>query len=135
MKIEPRNRGVKPKPLPFYKNQAKPSTSSTKVNSTEAELLRKAGYSKEAIDRLGAETDEARDYNDRIMDELARDERQRRTTSVIQERPPEKDDMETIILDGENSNGSLILEIQPCPVCNLPVNINEINQHLDECLS
>lgn len=135
VKIEPRKRGIKIKPLPFYKNQAKPSTSNTKVNSNEAELLRKAGYSKDAIDRLGVETQEAKAYNDRIMDELARDERQRRTTSVIQERPSENNDIETITLDGESSNSSSIPEMHPCPVCNVPVDVNQINQHLDECLT
>lgn len=157
VKIEPRKRGVKTKPLPFYKNQAGPSTSSGggsgegsggggggggsggsgrwKVNTSEAELLRKAGYTKEAIDRLCVETDESRDYNDRIMDELARDERQRRTTSVIQEPPSQNADIETITLDGESSNSSEIPEIQPCPVCNMPIDMKYINEHLDECLS
>lgn len=103
------------------------------MNTTEAELLRKAGYSEDAIDRL-VETQEAKAYNDRIMDELAKDERQRRTTSVIQERPSENNDIETITLDGESSNSSSIPEMHPCPVCNLPVDVNQINQHLDECL-
>lgn len=136
VKINPRKRNTnKTKPLPFYKNQSKPSTSNSKVTSDEAEILRQAGYTKEVIDRLGVETEEAKAYNDRIMDELARDERQRRTTSVIQERPSDASNIETITLDGEssNSNGS-IPEMHPCPVCNTPVDINQINQHLDGCL-
>lgn len=137
VKIEPRKRGTKLKALPFYKNQSKPSTSTaTKVTADEAELLRRAGYSKEAIDRLGVETQEAKAYNDRIMDELAHDERQRRTTSVIHNgRPQDEDNIEIITLDGEssNSNGSNP-EMHPCPVCNVPVDINQINQHLDGCL-
>lgn len=143
VKIEPRKRGIKVKPSPFYKNQTKPSTSTvsgssssgTKLSSAEAELLRKAGYTKEAIDRMGVETAEAKAYNDRIMDELAHDERQRRTTSVIQERPSDNNDIETITLDGESSNSSSIPEMHPCPVCNVPVDVNQINQHLDQCLT
>lgn len=134
VKIDPRKRGTKTKALPFYKSQTKPSTSKSKINSAEADLLRRAGYSQDAIDRLGVETEEAKAYNDRIMDELARDERQRRTTSVIQERPTDDNNIETITLDGESSNSSSIPELHPCPVCNVPVDVNQINQHLDVCL-
>lgn len=84
---------------------------------------------------MGVETAEAKAYNDRIMDELAHDERQRRTTSVIQERPSDSNDIETITLDGESSNSSSIPEMHPCPVCNVPVDVNQINQHLDQCLT
>lgn len=132
VKIDPRRRGKKAQALPFYKNQTKPSTSKAPVNTNEMELLRRAGYTQEAIDRLGVETREAKEYNDRIMDELAHDQRQRRTTSVIQPRPTENNDIETIMLDDESN--SSIPEKHPCPVCNVLVDANQINQHLDECL-
>lgn len=132
VKIQPRGRGKKVQALPFYKNQTKPSTSNKRVTSEEAEILRSAGYTQETIDRLGVETREAKEYNDRIMDELAHDERQRRT-SVIQQRPTTNDDIETISLDDESS--SSVPEKHPCPVCNVLVDANQINQHLDECLA
>lgn len=134
VKVEPRKRGIKTNPLPFYKNQAKPSTSNTKINLADAELLLRAGYTKEVIERYSIESQEAKAYNDRITDEMMKDERQRRTTSVIQERPSRNIDIETITLDGESSNSSSTPEKRPCPVCNVPVDLNQINQHLDECL-
>lgn len=139
VKINPKGRGDRKKPMPFYKNQTKPSTS-TKTSQAmtkdrETELLLKAGYSREQIERLNADTREAREYNDRIMNELANDERQRRT-SVIRQHSTENDDIETITLD-EGSNHSSAPntdEKHPCPVCSLPMSLEEINQHLDECL-
>lgn len=136
VKINPRGRGKTVQSLPFYKNQTttitKPSTSNRKVSTNEVEMLRRAGYTQEAIDRLAVETQEARDYNDRIMDELSRDDRQRRT-SVIQQRPMTNDEIETITLD-DGSSSSSVPEKHPCPVCNVAVDVNLINQHLDECL-
>lgn len=131
VKINPRKRGEKIKPLPFYKNQVKPSK--TQIRDREQELLRQAGYTQEQIDRLSKENREAKEYNDRIMDEMAHDERHRRTTSVITQNPT-NNDIETITLDDESSNSSSVPEKLPCPVCNTPVNANQINQHLDECL-
>lgn len=133
VKVNPKKRGETKKPLPFYKNQAKPSTSQTKVSTNDHEkaLLIQAGYTKEQIDRLSIETREAKEYNDRIMNELAGEERQRRTTSVIQQHSTNSD-VETITID-DGSNGS-VPEKHPCPICNILIDANQINQHLDECL-
>lgn len=141
IKINPRKRGDKAKTLPFYKNHVKPSTSQSssgtskvRIDQQERALLLQAGYTEEQINRLNAETREAKEYNDRIMDEIAsdeRDERRKRTTSVITQHSS-NNDIETIMLDDE-SNGS-VPEKHPCPVCNTPVEANQINQHLDECL-
>lgn len=131
VKVNPGRHGSSKKPLPFYKNHAKPSTSKVKVNASDQALLRLAGYTQEEIDRLNVETEEAREYNDRIMDELAHEERQRRTTSVITQRPT-NNDVETIQLD-DDSNSS-VPEKHPCPVCETLVLANQINDHLDECL-
>lgn len=139
VKINPRKRGDKVKTLPFYKNHVKPSTSKSssgtskvRIDQQERALLLQAGYTEEQINRLNAETREAKEYNDRIMDEIAsdeRDERRKRTTSVITQHSS-SNDIETIMLDDE-SNSS---EKHPCPVCNTPIEANQINQHLDECL-
>lgn len=134
VKINPRKKGDKTKSLPFYKNHVKPSTSQSsgqsKVNQQEKLLLLQAGYSQEQIDRLSAESREAKEYNDRIMDELAREERQKRTTSVITQHS--NNQIETIALD--DGSNSPVPEKLPCPVCNIQVDANQINQHLDECL-
>lgn len=138
VKINPRKRGEKTKALPFYKNHVKPSTSQStgqssksRVDQREREMLLQAGYTQEQIDRLNTETREAKEYNDRIMNELAREERQRRTTSVITQHTT-NNDIETITLDDESN--SSVPEKHPCPVCNTLVDANQINQHLDECL-
>lgn len=128
VKVNPRQRGQSKKPLPFYKNHAQPSTSRVRVSLQEQEMLRLAGYTQEQIEKLNTETDEAREYNDRIMNELAREETQRRT-SVITQRPAND---EPILLD-EESNSSVPEQV-PCPVCDTPVNSNQINEHLDQCL-
>lgn len=135
VKVNPRKRGERTNPLPFYKNKAKPTEAQTKaaVGERQQELLRRAGYTQDQIDRLTIETQEAKEYNDRIMDEMVQDERRRRTTSVITQNPS-TDPIETISIDDESSNSSSVPEKHPCPVCNVPVDANQINQHLDECL-
>ncbi|XP_031623320.1 sprT-like domain-containing protein Spartan [Contarinia nasturtii] len=139
VKIDPKKRGNNSKPMPFYKNHAKPSTSQssqTSTNERERELLLKAGYTQEQIDRLNTDTHESREYNNRIMNELANDERQRRT-SVIRQHSRDNDDIETITLDDGSNSSSVpvpVPEKHPCPVCNVPIDVNQINQHLDECL-
>lgn len=135
VKINPRKKGERSKPLPFYKNQAKPTEAQTKANlgKSEQELLLRAGYTQDQIDRITKETQEAKDYNNRIMDEMVHDERQRRTTSVITQNPA-NDAIETISIDDESNSSSSVPEKHPCPVCNVLVDANQINQHLDECL-
>lgn len=127
IKINPKKRGEKLKP--FYKNQAKPTNK--QLRDRDKELLRAAGYTPDQIERLSKENQEAKDYNDRIMDEMAHEERHRRTT-VITQNP--SNDIETIALDDESSNSSAVPEKLPCPVCSTQVDANQINQHLDECL-
>lgn len=131
VKVQPGKRSKNANPLPFYKNQTKPRNS--RVTTNEAELLRQAGYSQQTIDRLAVETREAREYNDRIMNELAVENAERRTTSVIQPVPTNNDgDIETVIIDTDSN--SSVPEKSPCPVCNALVALSDINQHLDECL-
>lgn len=136
VKVNPRKRGEKTI-LPFYKNHAKPSTSQasgqskSRIDQSERELLLQAGYTQEQINRLNTETREAKEYNDRIMDELASEERQRRTTSVITQHTT-NNEVETITLDDESNSAPS--EQLPCPVCNTLVDANQINQHLDDCL-
>lgn len=137
VKINPRKRGDKGKTLPFYKNHVKPSTSQStgtskvRIDQQERALLLQAGYTEEQINRLNAETREAKEYNDRIMDEIANEERHKRTKSVITQHTS-INDIETIMLDDESN--SSVPEKHPCPVCNTLIEANQINQHLDECL-
>lgn len=135
VKILPKRCGTKSvakNPLPFYKNEAQPSTSKQrkKVNGNELELLRKAGYSQSYIEQLMKENQEEEEYNNRILDEMASERRQRSNVGAT----------ETIVLDDINFNDggaaaiSEPVERHPCPVCNTPVDTNKINEHLDECL-
>lgn len=131
VKVEPRkrNNGGKIQPLPFYKNKAKPSTSSANVNeiSNKKDMLRKAGYDQETINRLFTETQEAKEYNDRILQEMT-NERQstanKRSSSI----------QPVIIDDGPTADTDNMRERSTCPVCNISVFVDEINQHLDLCL-
>lgn len=148
VKINPRQ-GGKRKPLPFYKHKVKPSTSQSKVSSEEVELLRRAGYTQEAIDRLNTETQEAREYNNRIMNEMNADVRQRFTTGA-RAREQANRETETITLGDENSGSQRneptrensdaheterVSEKHPCPVCSAEIDADQMNQHLDQCLS
>lgn len=140
VKIEKQKRNVgKTQPLPFYKNKAKPSTStstSTRTNtnvddSAKKDMLRRAGYDQEAINRLFTETQEAKKYNDRIMREM-RDE-QREQTNNQQSAP-----VETIAIPANDDElipqNDVVREKATCPVCNILVYSDLINQHLDDCL-
>lgn len=138
VEIKPKSKGAT-RQLPFYKNQAAvivPSTSRSRtaerLNSTDHKLLRQAGYSQEQIMRLAKEKAEEKDYNARIMDEMAHEERNRRnapndtaTNSVI------------VVLEGTvpPRDSSPPAETVPCPVCSQMVAPTEINNHLDQCLS
>lgn len=78
-----------PRQLPFYKNQPSTSVPSTRrtvtrVNSIDQQLLRQAGYTKAQIDRMVKENAEEKDYNARIMDEMAAEERTRWAQQIIQ---------------------------------------------------
>lgn len=133
-----------PRQLPFYKNQTTaraPSTSriARRVNSVDRDLLRQAGYTQEQIDRLGKETAEEKDYNARIMDEMAAEQRAGRTqptnataaaavNNTVIVSPP-------ATITSADAVATLPAEMLPCPVCNQMVNANEINLHLDECLN
>lgn len=130
VKIDPRRRGGQTKPLPFYKNKTKPSTK-PKGSNKDRQVLLNAGYSHADIEKLFEETQAEKDYNDRIMDEMSRERRPNRTTSVITSLLT-NNDIETISI-GDESN-SPVPEKQPCPVCNSLINANHINEHLDECL-
>lgn len=134
VKIEKRNVG-QTQPLPFYKNKANKCTSistSTKVDdSSRKELLRKAGYDQEAIDLLFTETQESKNYNERIMREM-RDEQREQTNNQ------QSDAVETIAIFADDDNmtpqNDVRREKATCPVCNILVYSELINQHLDDCL-
>lgn len=136
VKIEKRNRNnVQTQPLPFYKNKAKSSTStSTRTsinNSTRKDMLRKAGYDQETIDRLCTETEEAKNYNERIMREIRDEQRDqtnnRQSNAVETIAIPVDDDYLTPQNDDSREKAT-------CPVCNTMVYSNLINEHLDDCL-
>lgn len=136
IKIEKQKRNAgQTQPLPFYKNKVKPSTSistSTKVdNSSRKEMLRKAGYDQETIDLLFTETQEAKKYNERIMGEM-RDEQREQTNNQ------QWDAVETIAFFADDDDltpqNDVIREKAACPVCNILVYSDLINQHLDDCL-
>lgn len=136
VKIEKQKRNVgKKQSLPFYKNKAKPSTSTSTStngdNSSRKEMLRKAGYDQETIDRLFTETQEAKNYNERITREM-RDE-QRKPTNKQQ-----SDATETIAIPFDDDDlaphNDVMREKATCPVCNILVYSDLINQHLDDCL-
>lgn len=136
VKIEKRNRNVgKTQPLPFYKNKAKPSTSTSKStnvdNSSKKDMLRRAGYDQETIDSLFTETQEAKKYNERIMREL-RDEQKEQTNNQQSEA------VETIAIPADDDEltpqNDVMREKATCPVCNILVYSDLINQHLDDCL-
>lgn len=135
VKIEKQKRYVgTAKSLPFYKNQAKPSGPSTNKrvdDSTRKEMLRKAGYDQETIDRLFTETQEAKNYNERISREM-RDEQRKQTNSQ------QSDPIETIAVPIDDDDlapqNDVIREKATCPVCNTLVYSDLINQHLDDCL-
>lgn len=145
VKVNPKQRGARKKPLPFYKNKAKPSTSRTAVSSADQELLRRAGYTQDAIDRMNDDAKEAQDYNDRIMDEIATDRRRKFTTGA-RARDLENGVLETIPLGDQGGAGSLahtntgagvvdiVSEKHICPICNVEIDADLINQHLDDCL-
>lgn len=131
VKIEKRKRNVsKTQSLPFYKNNAKPSTStSTCTNvddSAKKDMLRRCGYDQDTINRLFTETQEAKKYNDRIMREM-RDEQKEQSDTV-----------ETIAISANENElapqTDYIREKATCPVCNTLVYSDLINQHLDDCL-
>lgn len=127
VKIEPRKRqhGGKKETLPFYKNKVKPPTEQKQSNTAyKKQLLRNAGYDEQVINGMFNETDEAREYNDRIMREMLTDDRQR---------PAVTNNVDTVVIDPIEQN-EVEEEKVPCPVCNVDVNANEINQHLDICL-
>lgn len=134
VKINPRHRGANKQPLPFYKKKVIPSTESDrrlKLSSDERELLRQAGYTQQQIDRMSAETKEAQEYNDRIMDEIASDSRRRRRHQVS----TIATDVETVDLDdeiGATIDSSTKKHI--CPICDVSIDVDLLNQHLDECL-
>lgn len=132
VKIESRKpkHGGKKNPLPFYKNQATTSKSNDKKqdDSMDRQILREAGYSEEVIKGLYNETEEAKKYNQRIMDEMAKERRQRPTN-------PTPNVTETISIgspDREQRN-STQRERYPCPICKGMVYADIINEHLDAC--
>lgn len=128
-----------PRQLPFYKNHTTvkaPSTSrnARRLSSVDQDMLRQAGYTQQQIDRLQKEKAEEKDYNARIMDEMAAEERDHRTqltnatTATVIVSPPST-------ITSADAVATLPTEMLPCPVCNQKVNANEINSHLDECLN
>lgn len=135
-----------PRQLPFYKNHAStnvPSTSRTarRVSSVDQDLLRQAGYTQAQIDRTVKENAEEKDYNARIMDEMAAEERDRRAQQRTQRHATA-----TVITDtasvppiatatSADAEAQVPVEKLPCPVCSQMVNANDINTHLDQCLN
>lgn len=142
VEVRPKSKAGAPRQLPFYKNHATPKVPSTRrmvqrVNSVDQDLLRQAGYTQAEIDRLVKEKAEEKDYNTRIMDEMAADERNRQTqqntAAAAAIDPPIV--APTAMITSADVEAPSPVEMVPCPVCNQMVNANEVNQHLDECLN
>lgn len=144
VEIKPKSKaGTKtPRQLPFYKNHATgsaPSTSRTvqRVNAADRETLLRAGYTEAQIERILKEKAEEKDYNARIMDEMAAEERNRRAqrnarATVIASpsvAPP------TATVTTADVEAPMPAVMVPCPVCNQMFAADEINTHLDLCLA
>lgn len=136
VKIEKRKRNIgKTQPLPFYKNKAKTSTNTSTNTSRNVDdslrkdMLRKAGYDQETIDRLFTETQEAKNYNERIVREMQAEQRD-------QTNKQQSNAVETIAAydDELTPQNDVMREKATCPVCNILVYSDLINQHLDDCL-
>lgn len=129
IKAKSGGRKAQPKQTPFYKKLSRRGAStstagsSKKLNNTEIDSLLKAGYSKALISSMLNETKEDREYNNRIAREM-REERQ----TVLRN---ESNAVSPVIANAE------IEEVKhvKCPVCDANVLENEVNNHLDECLT
>lgn len=134
VEIKPKSKaGTKaPRQLPFYKNHATGSAPSTsrsvqRVNFSDIDNLRKAGYTEAQIQRIAKEKAEEKDYNARIMDEMAAEERNRRTQPNARAPP-------TATVTIADIEAPMPITV-PCPVCNQMFSTEEINAHLDLCLA
>ena len=82
---------------------------STTKPLTEREVLAKAGYKSNVIDRVLKQKEEERQYNRRIINEMASERLEQQESSTI--------------------------EKHPCPVCSALFKDSEMSDHLDVCLS
>lgn len=135
-----------PRQLPFYKNHAIGASTNRRiqrVNSIDQRALEQAGYSQDQIDRALKYNSEEKDYNARIMKEMAAEDRSRRSQqnsvsaaitnpAVVPATPTATATVNFTSGDGAEA---LPAENVPCPVCSQMVDANEINQHLDYCLA
>lgn len=126
VKVERKRKGSNVKKpnlgLPFYKNKPTTSTSSNPLHSLspiEINALRASGYSESDLDRLKKDKIEEKAYNERILNEMAAENRNRN-----QNAPNEEDSMDAPV---EN-------QLIACPNCHKHVDAVCINDHLDVCL-
>lgn len=120
-----------PSTLPFYKKkppatQVKPRTKV--LTSQEVACLLDAGYTTNDIRRLELEKTEEVEYNRRILNEMANEERERSREFIDV-------NAEASTSTERNDHPIEILEDQhPCPVCSTMISAIDINSHLDTCL-